>query len=79
MNLGQAAEQQVYLIECTACKHKAQIDLVAMAKSLGESFPLKDLRPRLKCDKCKSKQTIATILWKSATTTAEFVRRWGKD
>lgn len=77
MNLGKAAKEQVYLIECTACKHKAQIDLVAMAAELGESFPLKDLRPRLRCAKCKSKKTIATILWKSATTTAEFVRRWG--
>lgn len=78
MTLGRAAQEQAYLIECTACKHKAQIDLVAMAAELGESFPLKDLRPRLKCMKCRSKETITTTLWLSSTATAAFVNRWGK-
>jgi hypothetical protein len=75
MTLGQAAKELVYLIECTACKHHAQVDLVAMAASLGESFPLADLRPRLTC-KCGSKKTISTTLPKSATATEEFVRRF---
>jgi hypothetical protein len=78
MTLGQAAKEQVYLIECRACGHKAQVDLALMASTLGESFPLADLRPRLCCAKCGSKETIATTLWLSATTTQEFVRRWGK-
>lgn len=78
MTLGRAAAEQVYLIECTACKHKAQIDLVAMAAELGESFPLADLRPRLKCAKCGSKETITTTLWLSSTATDAFVKRWGK-
>lgn len=74
MSLGQAAKDQVYLIECTRCKHKAQIDLTAMAKELGESFPLLELKARLKCSKCASKQTIFTTLWKSSTATANFVK-----
>jgi hypothetical protein len=78
MTLGQAAKEQVYLIECRACGHKAQVDLALMASTLGESFPLKDLRPRLPCGKCGSRKTIVTTLWLSATATAEFVRRWGK-
>jgi hypothetical protein len=78
--LGQAAREQVYLIECKDCKHHAQVDLVAMAASLGESFPLADLRPRLKCAKCGSRDTISTTLWKSSTATEPFVRQFlGKD
>lgn len=76
MTLGRAAKEQVYLIECTACKHRAKIDLVLMAQSLGESFPLADLRPRLKCARCGSKKTISTTLWLSSTATDAFVKRW---
>lgn len=76
MTLGRAAQEQVYLIECRACKHRAQIDLALMTQSLGESFPLADLRPRLRCAKCGSKKTIATTLRKSATTTDQFVRNF---
>jgi hypothetical protein len=76
MNLGQAAKEQVYLIECTACKHKAQVDLVAMAASLGESFPLAKLGPRLRCSECGSRDTISTTLWKSSTATEPFVRQF---
>jgi hypothetical protein len=76
MNLGQAAQEQVYLIECTQCKHKAQIDLKLMAGSLGESFPLAQLRHRLKCGRCGSPETISTTLWKSATATEGFVKRF---
>lgn len=75
MTLGRAAQEKVYLIECRACKHKAQIDLALMAQALGESFPLEDLRPKLKCARCGSKKTISTTLWKSATTTEAFVRK----
>jgi hypothetical protein len=80
MNLGQAAKEQVYLIECRACKHHAQVNLVAMAASLGESFPLADLRPRLRCSECGSRNTISTTLWKSSSATEQSVQRFlGKD
>jgi hypothetical protein len=79
MTLGQAALEQVYLIECTACKHHAQVDLKLMAASLGESFPLADLRPRLRCSECGSKKTISTTLPKSASKTEEMVRQFLED
>jgi len=60
MNLGQAAKEQVYLIECTACKHKAQVDLIAMCEKLGESFPMNNLKTKLRCSRCRSKKTILT-------------------
>lgn len=76
MTLAEAVSELVYLIECSACKHKARIDLTAMAAKLGDSFLVDDLRPRLKCAQCGSRNTIATTLWISATTTNQFVRRF---
>lgn len=76
ITLGQAAKEQVYLISCSICKHKTQVDLAAMVAKLGESFPLDNLRPRLKCSKCGSKKTISTTLWLSSTATEGFVRRF---
>jgi len=79
MNLGQAAKEQVYLIECTACKHKAQVDLIAMSEKFGESFQMKDLKTKLRCSRCRSKKTILTTLWRSSTATQGFVRRFLRD
>lgn len=76
LTLAEAVSELVYLIECAACKHKTQIDLAAMATKLGDGFRVQDLRPRLKCAQCGSRNTIATTLWISATTTNQFVRRF---
>lgn len=76
MTLGRVARELVYLIECTQCKHRAQVDLVAMAVRFGENAPLAKLRPSLKCARCGSKKTISTKLWKSSTTTEAQVTRF---
>jgi hypothetical protein len=35
-----------------ACRHFARLDLYALAKRLGPSFPINQLRGRLACSKC---------------------------
>ena len=47
---------------CGKCKHHARISLVKLRASLGDDFPLIEVRPRLRCRRCRSRHIIVTFL-----------------
>src|SRR5262245_39554264 len=67
MTLGQAWPQLIYVAECAPCHQRRRIDLRAMAVRLGADFPLRDLRMRLRCSACGSRQVTIATLWKNAS------------
>ena len=38
---------------CGKCRHSARLSLVWLRARLGDDFPLKDVRPRLRCRRCR--------------------------
>jgi hypothetical protein len=47
---------------CGKCKHTARLSLVKLRARLGDDFPLKDVRPRLRCRRCRSRHIVVTFL-----------------
>jgi hypothetical protein len=47
---------------CGKCKHSARLSLVKLRARLGDTFPLRDVRPRLRCRRCRSRHIIITFL-----------------
>jgi hypothetical protein len=56
MTLGNAAAAHVrLLIWCDECQHRAEIDPVELARTLGLDFPVPDLQKRLRCSACDAR------------------------
>jgi hypothetical protein len=47
---------------CCKCKHSARLSLVKLRARLGDNFRLKDVRPRLRCQRCQSRQIVIAFL-----------------
>jgi hypothetical protein len=47
---------------CGKCKHSARLSLMKLRARLGDDFPLKDVRPRLRCRRCRSRHIVITFL-----------------
>lgn len=73
--LAQAVRELIYLVDCK-CGQQARIDLRALEKRYGPTYPLSKVKGKLKCSKCGGRSFIITTLWKSATTSIEAMRRW---
>jgi transcription elongation factor Elf1 len=67
LTLAQAWPRIIYLAQCKACKHRTRVDLKAVAEKLGESFPINDLRPKLRCTACGHPDAIICTLYKEST------------
>jgi hypothetical protein len=77
MRLEEAAKLVYYGAECRACKGPpVLIDLESLIPKLGPDFPVKNLRERLKCSECGSKQVITGILFRNNTATDRLIERW---
>jgi hypothetical protein len=44
------------------CKHAARLSLVKLREHLGDSFPLRKVKDRLRCERCNSRQIVITFL-----------------
>lgn len=51
-----------YGLTCQSCQHSSRLSLTRLRSLLGDTFPLKDVRTRLKCSKCDSKLIVVTFL-----------------
>ena len=47
---------------CGKCKHHARLSLVKLRARLGDDYPLKDVRVRLRCQRCRSRHIVITFL-----------------
>jgi hypothetical protein len=73
--LAEAVEKLIYLVDCN-CGQRARIDLRALEKRYGPTYPPRKVKGKLKCSQCQGRKFIITTLWKSATTSIESMRRW---
>jgi len=71
-----AATQIAYGAECRRCKIIVRVDLEVMARRLGPQAQVRDIRPRLRCSRCGSRDPIICTLWLSQTATAAMVEGW---
>ncbi len=47
---------------CRQCKHGARLSLVKLRARLGDDFPLREVRKKLRCERCQSRQVVVTFL-----------------
>jgi hypothetical protein len=51
-----------YGCHCTSCLHNARLSLPRLRSHLGDDFPLRKIRERLKCQTCSSRKITVTFL-----------------
>jgi hypothetical protein len=51
-----------YGCSCRSCLHTARLSLSKLRARLGDDFPLRDIRSRLKCQTCGSRQITIAFL-----------------
>ena len=56
--LAHVDDTYYYGAYCRACKHSARLSLVKLRAHLGDEFPLRKLRDRLRCEKCGDRRQI---------------------
>jgi hypothetical protein len=44
------------------CKHAARLSLVKLREHLGDTLPLRKIKDRLRCERCRSRQIVITFL-----------------
>jgi len=47
---------------CRKCKHSARLSLEKLRNHLGDNFPLRTVKDRLRCERCNSRQIVITFL-----------------
>ena len=60
--LAHVDDSYYYGAHCRKCKHGARLSLVKLRAALGDDFRLIDLRERLRCERCQSRQVVVTFL-----------------
>jgi hypothetical protein len=60
--LAHVDDSYYYGAYCGKCKHTARLSLVKLRARLGDNFPLRDVRPRLRCRLCWSRHIVITFL-----------------
>jgi hypothetical protein len=60
--LGHVDDSYYYGAYCRKCRHTARLSLAKLRALLGDDFPLKEVRPRLRCRRCRSRQIVITFL-----------------
>lgn len=60
--LAHVDDSYYYGAYCSKCKHYARLSLVKLRTRLGDDFPLRDVRPRLRCRRCRSRHIVITFL-----------------
>jgi hypothetical protein len=59
--LAHVDDRYYYGCYCGACKHTARLSLVKLRAQLGDDFPLRNVRPRLRCRQCGSRHIIISF------------------
>jgi hypothetical protein len=60
--LAHVDDNYYYGAYCGKCRYTARLSLVKLRTRLGDDFPLKAVRPRLRCRRCRSRHIVVTFL-----------------
>jgi hypothetical protein len=60
--LAEVDDRYYYGVDCRSCLRSARLSLTRLRGLLGDDFPVANVRGRLKCSTCKSKQLTVTFL-----------------
>jgi hypothetical protein len=60
--LGDVDEGYYYGASFGNCKHSARLDLVKLRTHFGDAFPLAQIRKRLRCERCGSREVTVAFL-----------------
>ena len=60
--LKDVTDDYYYGCYCSSCKHSARLSLSKLRAHLGDDFPLRKIRERLKCQNCGSRKITITYL-----------------
>jgi hypothetical protein len=72
--LAHVSDEYYYGAFCGQCKHHVRLSLVKLRAKLGDDFPLRDVREKLRCGQCRSRHIIVTFL--SPDHCCGDLRRW---
>ena len=79
LTLGEAVELIVYDASCNRCHETRRVDLAQLCERLGPRILVGDIRPRLRCSKCGSRNIIVVTLWRSASSTPSLMAHWSEE
>lgn len=60
--LAHVDDSYYYGAFCRMCKHHARLSLVKLRAHLGDTFPVRRVRDKLRCERCRSKAVTVTFL-----------------
>jgi hypothetical protein len=60
--LKDVTDDYYYGCYCSSCKHAARLSLSKLRSHLGDDFPLRKIRERLKCQICGSRKITISFL-----------------
>ena len=60
--LAEVDDRYYYGVSCQSCMRSARLSLSRLRGLLGDDFPVVQVRTRLKCSTCGSKQLTVTFL-----------------
>ena len=60
--LADVDDRYYFGVTCQDCMRSARISLVRLRSQLGDDYPVVQIRTRLKCSTCGSKQITTTFL-----------------
>ena len=60
-SLADVDEGYYYGASCRNCNHSARLDLLKLRAHVGDTFPLVQIRKRLRCERCGSR--LVTIIF----------------
>src|ERR1700731_1511294 len=60
--LSHVDDSYYYGAYCRKCKHSARLSLSKLRAHLGDTFPLRKIKDKLRCERCSSRQIVITFL-----------------
>jgi hypothetical protein len=61
--LAHVDDSYYYGAYCRKCKHSARLSLVKLRAHMGDEYPLRSIRERLRCERCGDRrQIVVTFL-----------------
>ena len=60
--LGDVDDTYYFGVSCNGCLRSKRLSLVRLRASLGADYPIVELRRRLKCSTCRSRQIVISFL-----------------
>ncbi len=60
--LAHVDDSYFYGAYCRKCRHSSRLSLEKLRKHLGDDFPLRMVKDRLRCERCSSRQIVITFL-----------------